>query len=161
MRNRLWNNLQEAKFKSEYLSLASKRAYIWGNFYSFFLAISSAGCVAAWSIWENYPIIWALIVALSQVLILAKPYLPFIKNDRELLEMSYKYDSLYIHYEKLWFKNEKPDSSETEVESTFYKLRDSEVNFSKQFKQVYCPDFSGLSKKVSEQTTAQLNRIFN
>ncbi|EGQ9502716.1 hypothetical protein NMS18_003359 [Vibrio cholerae] len=161
MRNRIWEHLQESKFKAEYLGLVSKKAYLWGNTYSFILAFSSAGCVAAWSIWKTNPTIWAIIVAISQVLHLAKPYMPYIKHDRDLFEMGCKYESLYVSYEQLWFAFEKSRLCEDDVEKRFYELRKSEQNFLSQFKQIYCPEFPSLMKVVSEKTSKQLDRTFS
>ena len=81
MRDRLWYYLQNAKFKAGYLCELSKTASTWGNIYSFILALGSAGSVAAWAIWNEFPYVWASIVGISQILHVAKPYIPFLKND--------------------------------------------------------------------------------
>ena len=137
MRNRLWDNLQNAKFKSEYLSKVSKRAHNWGNGYSFFLSFASASSVAAWTVWSDIPGVWAAIVSISQLLHIAKPYFPFLKNDRELFEIGFQYESLYILYEKLWFKYENGALTPEQVEVEFYKYRDLEMTHASKFKHIY------------------------
>ena len=161
MRNRLWDNLQNAKFKSAYLSKVSKRAYVWGNAYSFFLAFASASSVAAWTVWSDVPGIWATIVAISQLLHIAKPYFPFLKNDRDFYEMSFQYESLYLDYERLWFKYENGKITEDETENIFYKSRESEMEIINKFKHIHCPDFKNLANEVSNEVNAELARTFN
>ncbi len=33
--------------------------------------------IAAWEIWQEYQMVWAVIIALSQVITAIKPFLPF------------------------------------------------------------------------------------
>jgi len=161
MRNRLWDNLQNAKFKSDYLNKVSKRAYGWGNGYSFFLAFASASSVTAWTVWNDIPKVWGAIVAISQLLHIAKPYFPFLKNDRDLFEMGHQYEVLYLSYEKLWFKYEKGKITEDNTENEFYKLRDSEMDITNKFKHIHCPNFKKLAKEVSDEVATELARTFN
>lgn len=160
MRDRIWYNLQNSKFKCAYLTKVSNRAFIWGNAYSFFLAFTSASSVAAWTIWNNVPAIWGGIVALSQVLHIAKPYVPFFKHDRDFMEMAHIYDKLYLSYEKLWFKFEKEKIPENKAEKEFYSLRDKEMNMNNHFKHVYSPNFKGLVKQASEEVNSELSSTF-
>ncbi|CAH8187650.1 conserved hypothetical protein [Vibrio aestuarianus] len=160
MRNRLWDNLQNTKFKSAYLSEVSKRSYYWGNAYSFILAFGSAGSVAAWAVWKDFPTVWAAVVAFSQFLHIAKPYLPFLKNERDFFEMGHQYEILYLSYEKLWFKYEKGQLSDDEVEKEYYRLRSVELNNSNRFKGIYCPTFIKLTNKVSDEISEELTRTF-
>jgi hypothetical protein len=120
MRDRLWHYLQNAKFKADYLCELSKRASTWGNIYSAFLALSSAGSVAAWAVWDQFPYVWAAIVALSQVLHVAKPYIPFLRYEKEYMELCFKYEFLFLKYEKLWFRYEKAAEDEECLEQEFY-----------------------------------------
>jgi hypothetical protein len=137
----------------------SRRFYKLGNFYSFFLAFASASSVAAWALWKSYPTVWAGIVAVSQVLHIAKPYIPFIKNDKEFMEMSLLYETLYILYEKLWYGNE--NSNIDSIESKFYELRDQELDISQRYKHIICPEFNGLIKDSSKETAKELSLHFN
>jgi len=160
MRERLWHNLQNAKFKATYLCELSKRATIWGNLYSFVLAFGTAGSVAAWAVWESFPVIWAVIVGISQFLHVAKPYIPFLKTDKEFMELSFKYESLYLCYEKLWFVLENEKEDEDSIEEQFYVLRDTEFEFLNNMKHIYIPDFVGLAKRTSSAVAGELSHAF-
>lgn len=160
MQERIWNNLANIKFKALYTALVSRSAYNAGNVYSFFLAFASASSVSAWAIWDKYPIFWALIVAISQVLHIAKPYVPFIKNDRELMEMSLQYELLYITYEKLWFDYQKDSSNEDTIEKNFYSYRNKEHEINTSFKHIICPEIKSLVSKADIETNKFLEVNF-
>ena len=160
MRNRIWNNLANIRFKALYTAQVSRRAYYVGNAYSFFLAFAAASSVSAWAIWEKYPVVWASIVAISQVLHIAKPYVPFIGRDREFMEMSLQFELLYLAYEKLWFDYAKDDHDEDVMEKTFYGCRKKELDISSRFKHIVCPEIKSLMAKSDAETNKYLGDNF-
>ena len=161
MQDRIWNNIANVKFQSKYLDKVSRRSHNWGNGYSFFLAVTSGSSVTAWAIWEIFPLVWASIVGVSQILFIAKPFIPLIKNDREFIEMSLLYESLYLSYEKLWFDNEKDENNdERKIEKRFYNLRQKELEINTQFKHVVCPIFKGLMTEADNETNIFLESNF-
>jgi len=160
MRDRIWNNLSSIKFQSKYLDKISRKSHNFGNIYSFFLAFTTASSVATWAIWEKSPLIWATIVGISQILQIGKPYIPFIKNEREFIEMSLLFESLYLSYEKLWFDNEKLEKNEQIIEEQFYELRRKELDVNTQFKHIVCPEFKKLINEVNIETDNFLKTNF-
>ncbi len=156
MQDRIWTNLANIKFKCIYTAKVSKRSYHAGNMYSIFLALASATSVATWAIWNKFPVVWASIVAISQVLHIAKPYIPFVKNDKEFIEQSLLFESLYLSYEKLWFDNRKEDVDENQIEERFYNLRQKEHDINTRFKHVVCPNFKRLIKSSDEEADKYL-----
>lgn len=161
MRDRIWANLQNMKFKSTYTANMSKFTHYIGLLYSFSLAIASASSVAAWAIWKIYPLVWAWIVGLSQVLHVAKPYVPFVKNDKEFMEMSLMYESLYLLYDKLWHVNEKTTKFEQVIEDRYYELRQQEIDLAERYKHIICPEFKWIMVKSSTETAQELALHFN
>lgn len=160
MRDRIWYNLQNSKFKCTYLSKTSNRSFVWGNTYSFFLAFASASSVAAWTVWNNVPAIWGGVVAISQVLYIAKPYIPFFKHDRDYMEMAHAYDNLYLAYEKLWYKFDGRNLTDEKAEKEFYVIREKELNLNSRFKHVYVPSFNKLVGEASNETANELSLTF-
>jgi len=102
--------------------------------------------------WDKFPELWASIVVISQILHIAKPYIPFIKNYREFNEMSLLYDSLYLLYEKLWFDYRKTNKDSKQIEKAFYSLRRKEHEISKRFKHIICPIMKGMIKESDNET---------
>ena len=160
MRDRVWNNLADTLFKSIYLNKVSNQAYHWGNAYSIFLALATASSVAAWAVWEKFPVLWATIVAISQILHIIKPYFYFIKNDKEFIEMSLMFEGVYLSYEKLWYDLQKNGLDMDEAEKIFYENRQKELNISKSYKHVVCPTINSLMTKADTETNNFLQTHF-
>ena len=160
MEDRIWNGLANIKFRSVYTAKVSRRSHNIGNGYSFFLSFASASSVAAWAVWEAAPYFWACIVAVSQVLHIAKPYLPYSKGSRDFIEMSLLYEAIVLEYEKLWYDNRKEARDEELLEKRYNNLRQKEHNVDKRFKHVVCPEFKGLINKADVETNNFLNNNF-
>ena len=161
MRDRIWNNLYNIKFKALYTCECSKKAEKYGRIYSLFIAMTSAGSIATWTAWEKIPSVWAVIVAVSQVLHVSKPYFPFIKNDKAFLELSYEFESLYIEFEKLWYCFENDKITTDEAEQQFYELREKEFHIEKNHKEIHCPEFDSWKEKVNESTDQAIKINFS
>lgn len=161
MRDRIWKNMANIKFKAIYTNECSRSADSWGRAYSFFLSFASASSVATWATWKELPVVWACIVGVAQLFHLGKPHLPFLKHDKEFLEMSFEFDSLYLEYERLWVAYEDERITKIEAEDKFYKLREREAKIEKAFKQIYCPRFKGLIARALQDTISALSINFN
>lgn len=162
MRERLWKYLVNIKFKALYTCECSKKADSYGRLYSFSIALASTGgSIATWAIWKDVPSLWAVIVAISQGLHVAKPYFPFIKNEKIYLEMSYDYESLYLELEKLWYSFESGNIVNDDAEKRFYKLREQELKIEKSHKGVHCLERDTWINKVTDSTYAALRINFS
>ncbi len=161
MRDRIWNNLYNIKFKAIYTCECSKKADQYGRYYSLFLAITSTSSIAAWTIWEKVPYLWAIIIAVSQFFHIAKPYFPFIKHDKAFLELSYEFETLYLEFEKLWFCFENEKFTTDEAERRFHEFRDKELNIEKTHKEAHCPKCDNWIKKANKATDDAININFS
>ncbi len=158
MRERIWAELQDKKFQEIYTDKLSKRAHNLGNAYSLFLVFASSGSVAAWTIWDSVPGVWGTIVALSQFLHLAKPFVPWIKNEREYADLSILYGDIYLEYEELWCASERQEFSEDKVVEKYHLLRKKDQDIIRRTGAIYCPESNKLSKICSELTEQYLRR---
>lgn len=160
MEDRIWNGLSNIKFRSIYTEKVSRRIHYIENGYSFFLSFASASSVAAWAIWAAVPYIWASIVTVSQVLHIAKPYLPFSKGARDFIEMSLLYESVYLEYEKLWYENRKANRDVGKLENRYNDLRQKKHAIDKCFKHIFRPELKGLVTKADVETDEFLTNNF-
>lgn len=160
MRNRIWNNMSNIKFKALYTNALSRRSSLIGNIYSFFLSFASASSVAAWAIWKQYPLAWAIIISISQIMHIAKPYIPFIKYDKEFLEMSFDFEKIYLEYEMLWFDFENNRDASENIETRFYDLRAKENYVEKMHKHAQAPKWNRLIETVQQETYTALSLNF-
>ena len=155
-RTRIWNALANIKFKANYTNKCSSRADLIGGSVTFFLSATSASCVGAWVCWQEWPGLWASIVAVAQLLHIGMPHLPFVKHDKRFLEMSFAFEALYLDFEKLWFQFEKCQMTDEAAEQQFYLLREREIEIEQTHKEAHCPDIKSLMKIALTETEKEL-----
>ena len=76
MRDKFWRMFYEMKYRERYYwhyQIRSKRI---NGLVSAICMIASASSIAAWGIWSQYPVVWAVIIAISQVFSVTKPLHP-------------------------------------------------------------------------------------
>lgn len=77
MRDQFWNFMFCIKFYEIFSRRARTRLFWLDTSLSILLAVIGSGSVAAWLFWSTLPTLWAAILMGSQVLQIARPYLPF------------------------------------------------------------------------------------
>ncbi len=123
MRNRIWAELCDVRYKGYSLSFIVSKFQKRDRNINIFLAIVSSGSIAAWVVWDNNSLIWGGIIAVSQVLTVIKPYFPYLKYIKELKMRSIKIDFINIELEKLWYKMESGKTSEEQAADIYFDLQ--------------------------------------
>lgn len=121
MRNQIWATLNDMKFKGYCLGLLVDKFQRWDRNINIYLALASSGSVAAWAIWNNYPMLWGGIIAVSQVLTVVKPYFPYFKYVKELNAKSFRVDNLNIEFERLWYKIQHKKITDDEAVEIYFE----------------------------------------
>jgi len=67
-----------------------------------FLAVTSSGTVASWSVWTNYAIAWKVLSGLSAILAVSLPILNYSGRVTELNKVASKCAQLRLGYDQLW-----------------------------------------------------------
>jgi hypothetical protein len=123
MRNKIWYNLVHCK-TNEYYTAIVRKYYQWAEWLlNSFLVIATSASVAAWSIWKDLYILWTVIIAASQLLMLLKPFLLFPKYIKTYSEKNISYQNLSWELEKLWFNYENALINEKEAFVEFEKIK--------------------------------------
>jgi hypothetical protein len=161
MRTQLWNNLANVKFKALYTCECSRLAGKYARVASFILAVIAASSVATWAIWKEHTTTWAVIIGTSQLLQIALPYIPFIKNEKEFIEMSFEFEHLYLEYEKLWVAHEQKQIKDKTLSQRFYELRQKEIAIEKGHKEARCPDVKRWKNMVNKEMEDFLSLNFS
>jgi hypothetical protein len=104
MRDKVWSLLSDCKFKSFYMGFMIFKFQKRDLIINIFLAVAASGSIAAWAIWNVYPMLWGAIIATSQIVTTIKPYFPYYKYVKELNEKLVRINYLNIELEKLWYK---------------------------------------------------------
>lgn len=117
MRERYWSFFCEIKHKSFYYKhfQALFNKINWGL--SGFLGFASISSIAAWSIWEQYHLIWAVLICASQVIQVFFPKLPY--NDLLISTqfMISALDKLLIEVELDWLRIDVQNLEDEEIMS--------------------------------------------
>lgn len=146
MRTRLWNNLMNVRFQAFYYDRYAGVIECLDKGSAIFLATVSSTSVAAWLVWKDYPAIWATAIGFSQVIIVAKPFLPFLRKSADYKRCALELERLYNLSEKFWFECERLDV-EAEYEKQLAQLRDKKHKIDTQFASLPLLNLSYLIKK--------------
>lgn len=134
MRAQIWHTFENSVYKSfiigETISYYQKRER-WTNI---IIALASSGSIATWAIWSKFPLLWAGIIALSQVISLVKPYFPYNKYLNELQEKKNIALKINLDFERLWYKMQYDKISEEESVEEFFHIKE-EMNKAYNFKE--------------------------
>jgi len=123
MRNKIWYSLVECK-TNEYYAAKVTRIYQWAEWISnSFLVITTSSSVAAWAIWTDLYVLWAIIIAISQILMLLKPFLLFPRYIKTYNEKAISYQYLSWELEKLWYNLENNKLNEESAFEQFDKIK--------------------------------------
>jgi len=123
MRQQIWSNLCNLKFKTYYMELLFQRYQKRDRSISILIAITSSTSIATWAVWKEVPLLWAGLIALSQVITVVKPYFPFSKYIKELNTKILKAENLNLEFEKLWSKVQRNKLAEDSIDEIFYDLK--------------------------------------
>ena len=123
MQERYWREMIQTKYSEFYIDLYLENSVIMDRRINVLLAIASCGSIASWAIWNQFALIWALIVAASQVVSVIKPYLPYSKRVEDLYNYSSDIKGLYIKMEYDWFYVSNGDFTEEEINETLFKYK--------------------------------------
>lgn len=105
-----------------YLDIYAENSYKWDRRINMYGAIASSSSIAAWAIWKEWSYVWAVIIAISQVLTAIKQYLPFGRRLKYLQPFIEDMKLLYLKMEYDWYKVAGGDLSESEnIESKYLK----------------------------------------
>lgn len=80
MIDKYWNMYVDSKIAEYYYSRYSLVSKRWDSAISAFCLIASASSISAWYIWEQCPVLWAVILGISQVLAICKSLFPFARR---------------------------------------------------------------------------------
>lgn len=123
MKEKIWATLNNVKFKGYCIDLLIDRYQKIDRNINIYLAIASSGSIAAWAIWDKFPMIWGVIIASTQVITVIKPYVPYFKYVKELKDAVLKIENLNIELERLWYYSNSKKISLEEIEIRYFEIK--------------------------------------
>jgi hypothetical protein len=123
MRDKIWASLCNMQFKEYYIDFQINMFQKYDRNINIFLAFTSSTSIAAWAMWKDYAFVWALIIAISQIITVIKPYFPYYKYVKELNIKYARIGNINIEFEKLWDSLKREKLTEDEASEIYYKLK--------------------------------------
>lgn len=111
MSDKFWSMLVDFKIAERYYWYYTNDSRMRNDLVSGICLLTSATGISAWYIWKRFPILWAILIALAQIVSVLKPLFPFYSR---LIAARYIYQdiaALCIDAEYIWIT---VDSSATE-----------------------------------------------
>jgi hypothetical protein len=123
MREKIWYYMLDSKFQSLYLDYQTSKYQKFDRRINIFLALASSTSIGAWAVWQEFQLVWAIIIAGSNVVNIIKPYFPFSKYIKELNERALSMQNLHLDYERLWYKFDRDQINEENATELFFDLK--------------------------------------
>ena len=157
-------------FKTKLYNL-KVRQYYWENYVhqtvvvnrgiKIFLAILSSGSVAAWAIWQQYPIFWAILIAASQVVSVIYDFLPYNTRISDLTSLIVVSSRIALEMEKCYFDYCFEEITETEAKDKYFQLlKEEDEAENKCFLESSLPLRNRYAKEAYDEATAYFLATF-
>lgn len=160
MREKIWSNFIRTKYQALYLSHFNAHIRTFDRIANIIIAIASSGTIGAWLIWKQYPIIWASILGISQVINIIKPLLPYLKDKEALAESYIFYETLHLDYERLWIEYE-ADEDEQTATSKYLQLKDKELQVIDKLKSIKVNNYKKIERLARIEWANYLQSNYN
>jgi len=158
---RYWELITQVRFEVYYTDGYISRTHNWETWQNAITAIASSGSIAGWIIWKDWGIIWAGIIALSQVINALKPILPFTRRLKLLQEMYGEITRLSLEIEEDWFGISQGDFTERQInQKRFDRLKKKEVLRDKYLGSHVLPLKEDIERKANELVDVYLYKNY-
>ena len=160
-RNRIWEELKQAKANILCLQKYTDIRRAHNRYYNGFIALTASIGALGFPINEYIPLIASLLIGFVSI---TKSIMPnFLQSEPELSELD-NLSNFYVHYmnslEKIWYDHDHEFTTEKEAMELFFKLKDSECDKESIFNKGVRHISKELQKKIDKQAEEYLNRVY-
>lgn len=157
-RNRIWEELKQAKANILGLQKYTDKQRSYNRWYNGILAFTASVGALGYSINEIIPFITSIIIGITSI---AKSILPnFLQSAQDLSELDVLSD-FYVRYmnslEKIWYDNENNYADEKETMDRFFELKKTECDK----ESAYNRGVRNISKKMQREIDAEAEEYIN
>ncbi len=121
--DRYWKELFQLRVHVNYLELYMERSEFIDKGVNSFLAVASSSSICGWAIWSSWSFVWALVIALSQLISAVKQFLPYSTRLKSINGILREWEELLTCYEMKWFDVAEGNLSEREINELQYEMR--------------------------------------
>lgn len=155
---RVWNDLATTKYQAIYASIFNLRVRKLSDGINIFTAFVSSASVGGWAIWSDYSAAWGILIAASQFLNLAKPYIPQIRDNELYHELQLYYLERHYELDDLWLQISLGDLTESQIKEEYRRIYEKFFNLSKKFLKVRIEKSDKLVEKAEQEWNESLQQ---
>jgi len=159
IREKVWYFLLDAKTNEKYSGFIVRKYQIFDLWSNIFLAFATSSSIAVWALWDKYPSIWILIIGISQVIMITKPYFLFPKYIKVFSEKSIHWQNLSVQIERLWHNLEEKYIEERQASEMFFELREKSLVFDNIPQDLIFFDHKKQLKKAEKECEIYIKKI--
>ena len=162
MRDRIWNELTQAKFNSEFATLYAEKQRVYLRRFNVFILVFSGGGVMGWTLWKDFPLASCIIIASISLIRLLQPHL--IMNDKQISNLdsiSRFYFNYYNKLERLWYDLEHSTIDNELAKESFFEIKHSEDEINQTINETIKSKPQKLVKESKENSDNYFKLIFN
>lgn len=131
MRDRIWRELTQAKFNSEFATLYAERQRRNLRYFNILILVFSTGGIMGWSIWKELPLLSCGLISIISLLRLTQPHI--IMTDKQISNLdniSRFYFNYYNKLERLWYDMEHNANNNETTKVLFFEIKhlEDEIN---------------------------------
>lgn len=161
LRNQIWTNLTNSKFKCIYIGYLISRFKKKSFGINIFLTVISLSSISAWSIWDFLPGLFGIIIATSNIIMVIKPLLAYDKRIKELTEKLVMLEDVQFEYEKLWYYFENNYLKEEDASKRFFELYEKQKNSLRTSSEVILDENKKIIEKSNIETDNYLKNNYS
>lgn len=156
-----WSLLKELKTHVIYLHNYAASSEWCDKATNIFLAITSSSSIAAWAIWQKYQIVWAVIIALSQVVTAIKPFLPYRQRLKPISNLNDQIQDISLECEKHWFSVAEGELTEKQIHDLYIDLKAKLLEAEKKaLKDIVLPKKTKILVRAEEEADKYLSNTY-
>ncbi|MBR3596658.1 MAG: hypothetical protein IKL47_06750 [Clostridia bacterium] len=151
MKQRYWDKMTQFKFEILLFNEHFSRYVLINRVIIIVLAVLSSGAVGTWAIWKQYDIIWAVIVATTQIISIVNEFLPYKKRIEEIPKLIAELNTIYNKMEEEWYNVDAQKYDDANINKILYKyIANWDKVQNNYLKSDALPDKKRLTLKASE-----------
>lgn len=158
MRERYWTFFFSIKHEAYYYKYFQILFHRINWIITGFLSVTTLSCIAAWDIWKNYQIIWAVLICVSQIIQALFPKLPYNDFLISTQFMISSLDKLLIEIEYDWLYLDIHNLSDEEI---LKRLNSHQAKYSELISQFFSGGYLPVIKYCEKKAEQECKNFFS
>jgi len=159
MREKIWYLLVDAKTNEYFTELVLKKYQVVNLVINLIIVIFTSSSIISWAVWNKIPILWAIVVGLTQLLIVIMPIIGLPKYIKCYHSMNSLIKYVVLELEELWYKYENHEISEDDSSKLYFNLRKKIANIDSNSDDIIELNHFNILSKAESKTNHYLTKI--